>query len=355
MFSTINNTMSTRTYEEPYSKLDDKTPLTLDKLNSMKTNELFKEILLFRLGLYGHPIYVKTVQYMMDDPEATTIFTSEEITNYKAKMEYELKVHIFHNIDKCFELNIKSVYNIVELCIITNYLYNNMNVYSEVINILYKSIENYYGRGKIQLNLNDPEDFINKVMNEMTNYNYNPFVIRSQIKIIKMLSLMIKNIIKVIENHVLMALPQNYQGLIQSTKYDRIKSIKIKFSNATFGTNDLVKLKSEFKERNKDTYNCIMGMITGMSNDCSDAHSLFVYLYQEKSSNMDYPTFEQICQLKKSELEAFVKINKDDVFKCVLNLEKSVMYFNLLISIVELYHQNSKLRQIIASKEKTQQ
>lgn len=345
--------MSAKTAELPYSKIDDNTPLTLDKLNKMKINELFKEMLIVRVGLYGHPIYIKTVQYMMDDPEAINIFTPEEILEYKAKIGYELQVHILHDIDKCFEFNIKSVYNITELSIIANYIYNNMNVYSEIINILFKTIEHYYGRGKIQLNLDNPEDFINKVINEMASYNYNSFVIRNQIKTIKMMNLMIKNIIKVIENHVVMALPQKYRDLIQSTKYDRIKLIKNQASKENFGTNNLVELKSKFKERNKKAYNTIMDMINGLSNDCSDTRSLFLFLYQEKSSNMEYPTFQQIYELKKTDLERFVKANDHDIVNCVLNLEKSIMYFNLIVGIVEIYHTNTRLRQIIASKEQT--
>ena len=346
--------MSAKTIESPYSKLDDKTPLTLEKLNNMPTNELFKEMLLFRVGLYAIPIYVKTVQYIIDDPEAMTILTPEEILDYKAKMEHQLQVHIHHDIDKCFEFNIKSVYNITELSIIANYIYNNINVYSEIINILWRTVEHYYGRGKIQLNLDTPEDFIDKVISEMSSYNYNPFVIRNHIKIIKMMNMMIKNIIKVIENHVLMALPQNYRDLIQSTKYDRIKAIKNKASNETFGKKNLVELKSEFKKRNKDVYTCVMDMVHNLSNDRADIYSLFLFLYQEKSSNMDYHTFQQIYELKKPALERFVKANDSSYVNCILNLEKSVMYFNLLAGIVEIYHTNTRLRQIIASKEKTQ-
>lgn len=215
--------MSEKTNEEIYDQMgcDDAMKSKLrefEEIKKMPINEIFNQVLIFRTGLYGHPIYIKIVQYMMDDPEATNIFTPDEIKHYKEEMQSELNYHNEHNIDKCFKLNIKSHYNMVELSIITKHIFSNVPVYLALINLLYRSLQNYYGRGKVQLTPNKSEDFINNVMTLFATYNYNPAIIRNQIKTVKVMELMIKKMNTVVLNHMLPALGLKYQSVIKSQK-----------------------------------------------------------------------------------------------------------------------------------------
>ena len=325
----------------------------LDNFKKMKIDDLFSEILLFRVGLYGHPIYIKIVQYMMDDPEATYIFTSDEIAHYKKEMKSELKYHIDHNIDKCFKSNIKTHHNNIELSIITCYVYSNIPVYLSVINLLYRSLQNYYGRGKIQLDRKQPEEFITNVMTLMTTYNYNPEVIRNQIKTVKVMELMIKKMETVIVNHMIPALGQEYKCIIKSNKDLGFKCIekKVEEYDFDFGTTNLAELKTLYKKRDKETYKSLMDIINNIIQQNISLKTLFQILYQQKASVMSYPIFQLVSESKEKELDAFTK-EKKGVIDCLINFESTIMTGNVLRLSYELYQTNVKIRKIISCKEK---
>jgi hypothetical protein len=324
-----------------------------EEIKKMPINEIFNQVLIFRTGLYGHPIYIKIVQYMMDDPEAANIFTPDEIKHYKEEMQSELNYHIEHNIDKCFELNIKSHYNMVELGIITKHIFSNVPVYLGVINLLYRSLQNYYGRGKVQLNPQNPEDFINNVMTLLATYNYNPAVIRNQIKTVKVMELMIKKMNTVVLNHMLPAVGSKYQSVIKSHKDLVFKCIEKKVETFDFGTNDLAQLKTLYNSRNKLSYKTLMDIVNTIILNNISLHSLFHNLYQQKPSILDYTMYRLISEFKKNELEIFTD-EKKEVLNSLVNFESMIMDVNALSLAYELYQTNVKLRKIINCKEQQQ-
>lgn len=322
----------------------------LDNFKKMKINDLFNEILLFRVGLYGHPIFIKIVEYMMDDPEATYIFTPEEIAHYKEEMKSELKYHTDHNIDKCFESNIKTPHNNFELSIINSYVYSHIPVYLSVINLLYRSLQNYYGRGKIKLDLKAPEDFINNVMTLMTAYNYNPEVIRNQIKTVKVMELMIKKMDIVVVNHMIPALRSDFQCVIKSNRDIAVKCVEKRVEESDFGTTNLAELKTLYKKRDKEVYKSLIEIINNIIEQNISLKTLFQILYQQKASVMNYPIFQLVSESKEKELDTFIK-EKKGAADCFVNFENLIMKGNVLRLAFELYQTNVKLRKIISSKE----
>lgn len=321
--------------------------LTLEDLQKLKINELFSKILVNRYSLYGFPIYLQAAQYMMEDAEAKTIFTPEEIIDYKTHIQCQLNVHIAHNIDTCFKINIKSPYNMIELNTITHYIYNNMTIYSEVIILMFKTIQNYYGRGKFKLNTDDPEEFITNVITQMAHRNYNPDIIRAQIKTVRMMNMLVKNIIKVIDIHILTLEGSKYKEIINTRKDTRLKMIKTRTSSATFGKKSIDELKLMFKERDKQMYKCIIDIVDGIGQDYSNLYSLFLFLYQDKACEIEYPVFEKIYALKKSALEKFVMTNHSGLVPCIVQFESTILYNNLLVDVFEAYLTNTKLHKII--------
>ena len=109
-------------------------------------------------------------KYFMDEALEKNIFTLdelEEMKNYEGYLSYELVKNSFANIKK-------TNYNFCELTIIMSCVYNNNILFLDTINIMTLAIKNYYGKGKIQLNIDESEDFITQVMTNLLEVSYLP-------------------------------------------------------------------------------------------------------------------------------------------------------------------------------------
>lgn len=190
-------------------------------------------------------------------------------------------------------------------------------------------------------------------MTIMADYNYNPDVIRSQIKTLKIIELMVKNMYNVIEKDIIPHINLKFRNLIKLCKDKRLKTIKSNADKKNFQTDNLTELKNIYKER----YNVLsidyIKLINNIIQKQTTLVSLFAFLYQHKSTNMTHDIVKQIYELKNQQIIDFLT-NKDDIFNSINNLEDRILNTNIFYLIVDSYSQMVKLTKIIAYKEQEQ-
>ncbi len=216
-----------------------------------------------------------------------------------------------------------------------------------------KSHKNYYGKGKIQLNLDYPEDFITQVMESTSKYD--PNIIRNQLKTIKMFQIVIKCLMKVIENYVLPILPEEFRVIFELKKDTTLKTLKeIK---TYFGDQDIEVLKKKYKEKNNKLYELIVlevnikGEFTNFQHIYNLIYSCFIVLKCETVVNLSkYKLMvHDKCNCNyNSDLDKFISTNFP-VDKICLDITKKLYSSRIFYNISQQYYKNLALYKYITS------
>lgn len=322
----------------------------IDELKQLCISELFLKILVYRIEELESPIQLiifKSIIENQDKDEYKSLFSSEEIDIFKMAIKEST-----HNNDMktYISTNIKSENNYSEFSAITGYIYNNMTIFSDTIQIIFLTIQNYYGRGKIKLNQNDPEEFINNVVSQMGKRNFNPDEIRTQIKTLKIMDIIIQNITKIIEEQIIPVLPTKHKHLLKLQKYTMLNHIKKRASQSNFETKSLIELAMQYKKNNSELYLTIIDFINRLST--FNFNQLFNFLYRQKSSGITPAQFQKIYKLKEQQLNDCIFIDPYKFASSVIGLYSKVMESNSMQNISNSYYYNIALNTNIRSKEK---
>jgi hypothetical protein len=206
-----------------------------------------------------------------------------------------------------------------------------------------KSHKNYYGKGKIQLNLDYPEDFITQVMESTSKYD--PNIIRNQLKTIKMFQIVIKCLMKVIENYVLPILPEKFCVIFELKKETTLKTLKefkIDFQNQ-----DIDLVKKNYKKTHNEIYKSIFRALNTIekfrqfNNIFSLTYQCFSVLKRETVINLTkYKlTVHDRCNCNyNSDLDKFISTNFP-VNKICFNITKKLTSQSLFHNISQQYYE----------------
>jgi predicted nucleic-acid-binding protein len=188
-------------------------------------------------------------KYFSEEAVIQKVFTQKEIDNMKKSplyIPYESVIDYFKEV--------KNHYDFCELNVIISCMYDSLLIYADVINILYTTIKNYYGKGKIELNLDDLEAFISQV-----SHIYDASIIRKQFKTVKKFEIVIKSILKVIDKDIVPILPQPHRTLFELKKNTTFRTLKeLVDDHLDFVGKDLEVLKKQYKGQNNKLYTFIM-------------------------------------------------------------------------------------------------
>ena len=310
-------------------------------------NHKFLLMIIYNTETYGLCVKFMLLKNIINSDELKTILSLQEINNLKK--EYKtLKTAM--PIEKYISLNLKSDYNYAEFAIITDTIYNNMILFLDTINTMFITIQNFYSRGKFKLDRNNPEEFINNVATLMTKYNFNLDNIRSQIKTVRLINIIVNNIITIIEKYNIPHLSDAHKNLIQSRKGILLNNIKEYGNQEAFENYDIQELKTKFKKDNKMIYEHIILIINELSR-CNFS-ALFWYLYKQKNeTNINMNKYNSLFKLNLEKLNKFV-VSSDFNFDNIVNeLRANINRIDTFKFISSEYYKHNGIYKFICSKE----
>ncbi len=302
-------------------------------------------------SMIGYAINFKNIcfKYFADEALETNIYTQDEIEEmkkYSGYLPYESVQNSFTNIKK-------TNYTFCELTIIISCIYNNNVLFLDTINIINIAIQNYYGKGKIKLNIDDPEDFINQVMASTSKYD--PDVIRNQLKTIKKVKLGIKCQMKVIDNYILPVLPGRFRVVFELKKDTTLKNLK-EF-NQDFSDQDLDLLKKNYKEKNNQLYKFIIEILDAIE-DIKTFDEIFHFVYRcfialNKKKTIQnltkYRLYVKDTSICPGYFDKFISVNFP-VEEICFDITKKLLYKSEFYKISHNYYKNLVLYNYITSK-----
>jgi hypothetical protein len=298
------------------------------------------------MNYHAIALYNLTFKYYIEEALRKNISTELDIEDMKKSVLY-MK---YESVEPYFTLLTKNDYTFTELTTIIACLHDNLIVYLDTINILYTTIQNYYGKGKVKLNRDDPEDFI-KQISELTS-KYDPTIIKKQINIVQRCELVIKSLIKVFDTIVVPILPEKFSAMYNSEKDIAIKQIKnISNDFSSFTGQNIDILKEKYKKDNKDSYKINMQLIDLLleKNNFKDC---FYIIYRSDFDDIKLGDVTKDLQdtYKKygKELMKFVSF-KFPVDKVCSSVSKSLLEKGVLCNILPLYYTNLALYKYINS------
>ncbi len=308
-----------------------------------------KFIKIVKYHIVSHSMAFQNIsfKYFSEDVLNQNIYTKEEIDDMKKSPLYMP----YESVQNYFKMITKNNYNFCELTVIISSLYDSLLVYSDVIDILYPAVKNYYGKGKIQLNRDDIEDFITKVME--TTSKYDPNIIRKQFKTIKLLELVIKSILKVIDNDIVPILPEKYRTLFELKKNVTFNTLKeLTTDHLDYVDQDIGLLNKMFKKQNNELYTFIISSIDAFE-EFSTFHTIFMLIYICKFDGINPNNVKSY--LKKTyatDIKKLLKFTNSNfpVDKICMEILKNTLSKNILYTISLQYHKNLSLYKYITSK-----
>ncbi len=309
-------------------------------VNFSKIEKIFIELVKNQVLLHGNAIKTITIQNIFfNSEELNKIFTPKEI------------FHMDHlptlTAEYYFSSIIKNQYNYTELTIVSICIYNNVLLINNLINLVFKAIQNNYGRGKVILDVNNPEEFIKQVMIVQASRNFNPDTIRSNIKTVKIIELINANIMKVFEDNVIVVLPDSYKKIFESNKSKLIDYI-IKLSQKTdYDSSDIKEKKNEFKTKNITLHKLIIEYLNSLST--LDINKLFSTIYIDNFTNI-LPNPKYVSDTYKSktkDLAKFVKHSDFNFEKITDNIIEEIIKNSSFYSISKKIHKNTALYNFI--------
>ena len=298
----------------------------MDSKSFAHISKIFIDVAKQQIILHGNAIKNLTIHYMINDiNELKKIYTTPEIRN--------ITYMPFNSVKYYFPAIIKNHYNFTELTIISICIYNNMLNYLYLSDILFTAIKNYYGRGNIDLNQDNTEEFINQVMIQQQKRNFNPDTIRSHIKKVKLIKLLVLSIIKVFDEHIITVLDENCRKTFELHKGVQLQSIKNIENNTNFEGN-IDDIKKEFKKNDKKNYNSIIQILDNIS---CDFHDVYSHIYYQITNNItENQTY--LYKIYKKELKNLLNFVKHPEFKIceiVNNINTDVIGNNPLYMILK--------------------
>ena len=298
------------------------------------------------MNYHAVAIYNLTFKYYIEEALRKNISTELEIEDMKKSVLY-MK---YDSVEPYFTLMTKNDYTFTELTVIISCMHDSLLVYLDTINVLYTTIQNYYGKGKVKLNRDDPEDFI-KQISELTS-KYDPTIIKKQINTIQQYELVIKSLIKVFDTFIVPILPEQFHAIYNMEKeiaIKQIKNISNDFSSFTYQNIDI--LKEKYKNDNKASYKINMQLIDSMSKN-NNFKDCFYIIYRSdfddiKLSDVTKELQETYKKYSK-ELIKFVS-SKFPVDKVCSTVSKELLEKGILCKILPLYYTNLALYKYINS------
>ena len=297
----------------------------------------FIKIVKSKIVAHSWPFQNIGFKYFSEEAVIQKIFTQKEINNMKTStlyMPYESVQHYFKVI--------KNHYDFCELTVIISCLYDTLLIYADVINILYTAIKNYYGKGKIELNLDDIEAFISQVKPK-----YDANIIRKQFKTIKKLELVIKSILKVIDNDIIPILPQSHRTLFELKKNTTFSTLKeLADDHLDFVDKDLEVLKKKYKTQNNNLYTFIMASIDAFE-EFDNFYDIFltIYICKFDGINPNNNVNEYLRKIYKTEMKKLIQFTSANfpVDKICMEILKNTLSKSILYTISIQYHNNLAL------------
>ncbi len=294
---------------------------------------------------HGSAIYNLAFKYYIEEALRKKITTESEIDDMKQFQFYRK----YESVESYFTLIEKNHYNFTELTVIISSLHEALMIYLDQISILYTTIQNFYGKGKIKLNRDDPEDFIKQVTDSTSKYN--PQTIRKQINTIQRYELVIKSIIKVIDTFIVPVLPEQYLSVFDKEKDIALKQMKdISNDYSNFVGQNIDTLKEQFKTQNKDLYEINIEMINHLS-ELNTYKECFVLVYTCNFSDIE------ISNVTKDLLENYKKygsqladyVSSKFPINAICAVAKALLSTGVLSKILPTYYTNVALNKYIKS------
>jgi hypothetical protein len=297
----------------------------------------FIKIVKSKIVAHSWPFQNIAFKYFSEEAVIQKMYTKEQIEDMKKSelyMPYELVKDYFKVI--------KNHYDFCELTVIISCLYDTLLIYADVINILYTTIKNYYGKGKIELNRTDIEAFISQVKPK-----YDAHIIRKQFKTIKKLELVIKSILKVIDNDIIPILPQPHRTLFELKKNTTFKTLKeLADDHLDFVGKDLEVLKTKYKSQNNNLYTFIMASIDAFEG-FDNFYDIFLTIYMCKFDgiNPNNNVNEYLKKIYKTDMKKLVQFTSANfpVDKICMEILTNTLSKSILYTISVQYHNNLAL------------
>jgi len=293
---------------------------------------------------HGSVFYNLAFKYFIEEALSKKLTTEAEFDDMKTFQLYSK----YETFEPYFTLIPQTTYNLTELTVIVSSIHDCLLVYLDTIGIFYTTVQNYYGRGKIKLNRNDPDDFIKQVIE--TTSKYDPKLIKKQINTIQLYELVIKSIIKVIDTFVVPVLPEPFRRVFNSQKdiaSEQIKESSNDYSSFTGQNIDI--LKKQYKKDNRDLYILNIEFINKLSN-MTTYKDCFVIIYScnftgIKPQNVTKSIIETY-KIYGDRLETFVS-SKFPVDKICRTITEAFFYNGALSKILPTYYVNLALHKYI--------
>ncbi len=308
--------------------------------------QTFIKIVKSKMVSHSWPFQNIAFKYFSEEAVIQKMYTKEQIEDMKKSelyMPYESVQHYFKVI--------KTHYDFCELTVIISCLYDSLLIYSDVINILYTTVKNYYGKGKIQLNRDDIEDFITKVME--TTSKYDPNIIRKQFKTIKKFELVIKCILKVMDNDVVSILPEPHRTLFELKKDTTFKTLKeLSDDHLDFVGKDQEVLKKNYTTQNIMLYQFIIESLNAFE-DFDNFYDIFMMIYICKFDGINSNTINSyVKKTYKTEMKKLMLFTSANfpINKICMEIQKNTLPTSILYNISLQYYKNLALYKYITSK-----
>ncbi len=297
---------------------------------------------------HGVAFYNLAFKYYIEEALLKNITTEAEIDDMK-NSKYYLN---YKAVESYFTLIEKKNYNFTELTVIISCVHDSLLVYLDTFSIFYTTIENYYGKGKIKLNRDNPEDFIKQIIE--TTPKFDPNTIKKQINTIQRYELVIKSIIKVIETFVVPVLPEPFRIVFNSEKDIASKQGKETSNNySDFIGQNIDILKEKYKSANKFLYDINFFVINQLSQHIS-YKECFMLVYSFKFSDIKLGNVTKDLQesYKKygDKLEQFVLSNSFPVDQICGTITLAILENGPLSKNLPIYYNNLALHKYITSK-----
>ena len=311
--------------------------------STKRIRNIFYDLVKQQILLHRQAIKNLTTHYMFSNiDELKKIYTKKEIDN--------ITYLPFNSVKYYFLAITKNNYNLTELTVISVCIYNNMLSYLNLIGLLFTSIQNYYGRGKVILDLDNTEEFINQVIITQTKRNFNPDKIRSHIKTVKIMKMVVLNIIKVFDENIITVLETPFREIFEAYKGQMLNSIKALENNTDFKGN-LEDIKKKFKIDNKNVYKSIIGILDSASN--FNHCMIFSLIYDPEIDDLtENPSFVHNTYKKEfKNLVNFVKHPDFNLTEIINDISFNIIAKKPMYNVLKYIYENSAMYNFIKANE----